>query len=337
MRLGNVEMHGHRNSVQMVLPEALAASLRQKGSLFSGNLNNGGQLHREHGNQKRDLTSFTSSDARHVMEILEDYPTAVQQYTATYRFGARVIIYQCLAYTAAFFLVWLFPSVNRIVQYRKDTNYFGLLLLQCFFEPLQGLFNVFVYRYAHFLRLQARYPHMRVWDLVRYTGRWSCLGPPLGLNDEKGIDLSMAQNSNLSQPGNSPLAAISSDLAGEASEASMLSDAALCGAQIHLHSMMGELMMDYADNPSLLNQKMVTVATDYGFLDDEPPAPSSYPNIASMTEFPAVKEALDNSWEQNPELRSQLGPVMTEFPRFCSDNMHVVLPSAGLEDQPSNL
>ena len=123
-----------RLSVQMTLPEMVVDKLKTLMERKNGKEDNKD----DNGlNTKVSTVSVKSADVQHVLEVVEDYPSAARQYASTYRFGARIIINQCLAYTGAFVLVWTFPSINRVVQHKMNQNYFPLLLLQCIFEPLQ--------------------------------------------------------------------------------------------------------------------------------------------------------------------------------------------------------
>lgn len=168
--------HTQRPSLRIVLPAKLAEALKSHGIGVHGEDNDNQQ------NQPIHLAgshnSIASADIRHVIEIIEDYPSAARQNAAAYQFGAKLVVYQCLAYTFGFYTVWFWSSVSRVVQQATGRSYFALLFLQCFFEPLQGLMNAVVYRFASYLRLQQRYPHLNRWECFYYTWRWGFLGPP---------------------------------------------------------------------------------------------------------------------------------------------------------------
>lgn len=178
---------------QFVLPEKLVEKF--KGSSFLSATNHSTdsppahqRQHAEQGGERTNSSrdphaSIRSSDIEFVLETIEDYPSAARQHAAAYQYGARVILYQSLAYTGAFYLVWLFPSINRIFQHRTGENSFGLLFMESLFEPLQGLCNVLVYRFAFHLRLKQRNPHLTRWELFQYTWRWSFMGPLPNANE----------------------------------------------------------------------------------------------------------------------------------------------------------
>jgi hypothetical protein len=124
----------NRLSVQMTLPEMVVDKLKTLMERKNGEEDKNDD---NFTNRKASMGSVRSADIHHVLEVVEEYTSAARQYAATYRFGARIIINQCLAYTCAFILVWTFPSINRVVQHTTNQNYFPLLLLQCIVEPLQ--------------------------------------------------------------------------------------------------------------------------------------------------------------------------------------------------------
>lgn len=315
----------HLPSFSMVLPEKIVERLRLHG-LFrniegDGSHESGISAGRTNASTKSaDLqhTSTKNADLQHVLEIIEDYPSAAKQYTATYQFGTRVVVSQSLAYTGAFFLAWSFSSINRVVQHETNTNYFGLLLCQSIFEPLQGLFNLLVYRYAFYLRLKTRNPHLSRWDLFLSTWRWTFLGPPPTVQKRISMKMSPTKGRSSGKPFSknsgllSPSARSSSvtnpsdtrDLSlvdrtqasiGDGAfrdEVNVLAVESFNAAEGENDSLMADLMMDYFDNPSMLNQKMVSIQTDYPFYisnDEDVPIPDSYPlQVSPASAYPKI-------------------------------------------------
>ena len=181
----------------------------------------------------------------------------------------------------------------------------------------QGLFNVLVYRFAFYLRLKARNPHLTKWELFRSTWRWSYLGPPPDIRHRRpAASILMARRSSVDQL-KEMRAAMSSSVRysnncrnGEGkitsansgqSEDSVIADATfnvskvtddeLFGMHDQMEEMMGDLMVDYSDNPSLLNQNMSTVQTAFPvvMLDDNPPSNTDFPiSISRFSDNPTI-------------------------------------------------
>lgn len=59
---------------------------------------------------------------------------------------SRKMFHQSLFYLGAFYLTWLFPTVNRLVQIKSGKSYFIVILATVTFLPLQGFFNFLIYR-----------------------------------------------------------------------------------------------------------------------------------------------------------------------------------------------
>jgi hypothetical protein len=332
-----------------VLPEKLAEKYRTPPSSSMGNNSTDSPPLHQRGRQREDPVvdpgaTITSADIEFVLEIIEEYPSAARQNAAAYQYGTLVILYQSLAYTGAFYLVWLFPSVNRIVQHTTVNNYFVLLLLQCFFEPLQGLCNVLVYRFAFYLRLRQRNPHLTKWELFQHTWRWSFLGPPpnarqldpvraranaLGrMRRRSSVFGADGRDSFLGRETSSRATSRPSDLLGVSgilqshsprgnSESSTalgslvrvgLKNSESAGGQdesyrvnpieedafLHAHDrvnrIMEDLFVDYYDNPTALNGKMVVVKTNFAAIDSFSDLYSTVdpPLTATPTSFPVV-------------------------------------------------
>jgi len=68
---------------------------------------------------------------------------------------SKAVAIQGMLYVLVFLLTWLFSTISRVYQAATASSLFSLLFLQCFFSPMQGLFNFFVYfrpRYKKFRR-----------------------------------------------------------------------------------------------------------------------------------------------------------------------------------------
>jgi hypothetical protein len=132
------------------------------------------------GSNSKDGTSkaFNSDDIKYVVETIEEYASAKHQSLELNQFGTQAVFQQFILYTLAFYVSYTFATINRIVEQATGKTYFGLLFMLVTLIPLQGLFNVLVYRYGYYFRLKQRYPKMTSWELFQYTWRWSFMGPP---------------------------------------------------------------------------------------------------------------------------------------------------------------
>jgi len=64
---------------------------------------------------------------------------------------SNMVMWQAFRYVLAFWLTWLFGSLNRLLQL-AGYNIFWVMVLHSFFVPMQGFFNFLVYKYPRFYR-----------------------------------------------------------------------------------------------------------------------------------------------------------------------------------------
>lgn len=131
------------------------------------------------------LSRIDAAEAEYVMETIEQYTSAAHQSMDVNRFGCEAVFRQSVLYTLAFYACFLFATINRLVYQVTGKTYFPLQFLHVLLIPLQGFFNVLIYRYGFFLRLKQRHPNLNRWELLGYTWRWSFMGPPPGLKTER--------------------------------------------------------------------------------------------------------------------------------------------------------
>lgn len=285
------------------------------------------------------MDSVRSADVKFVLATVEDFPSAAKQYAASYHIGARLILYQSIAYVLGFWVVWIVPTIHQIVQNRSGENVYALILLHGLFQPLQGLFNFLVYRYAHYLRLSELHPSWTRRQLLQRTLRWTFLSRKSDLDE---ISKSSSRNSTLKNvinsmgiglPGDLQLSAgdfkssedinvldvDSDDESFDSDDSDLMpsSDVNLrrnSAAIRRMSSMMGDLMMEFTDDPAVLNEAFVEVSGEGLFSSplfeeecfSEVPTPSSFPTIyaeQSFSEIPASQPVFVPHF-----------PVMTDFP-----------------------
>jgi len=63
---------------------------------------------------------------------------------------------QALLYVSAFYLTWLFGTINRTYQTIHDSSTFTLVYLHAIFVPMQGFLNFLVYMYPRYRRFRGR-------------------------------------------------------------------------------------------------------------------------------------------------------------------------------------
>jgi hypothetical protein len=67
----------------------------------------------------------------------------------TYRYErSKQIFHQALFYLGAFYVTWLFATINRVYQLITGKSNFALLVLHSVFGPLQGFLNFLIYRHG---------------------------------------------------------------------------------------------------------------------------------------------------------------------------------------------
>jgi hypothetical protein len=249
----------------------------------------------------------THEDANHVLETIETFTSANHQNVEVNTFGSRVVFQQCLWYTAAFYASYTFATINRVLQQVWGSSPYALLLLHAIFLPLQGFFNVLIYRYAFFHRLKQRHPGMPFWELFHLTYRWSFLGPPPDPTARSNAETEESRD-NTATPASRGSAVASGDGA-RARAASYdkksddlsvnnddvgFTDEALDPSEDKLMSTMVEdLLMSYAEFPNMLAEESVMVSTQYPKMIRE----DSYSGMAS-SELP---QPFPNATSQAPQ------------------------------------
>jgi hypothetical protein len=132
--------------------------------------------------------AFNSEEIDYVVETIEQYTSTKHQTLELNQFGTQAVYRQFILYTFAFYASYTFATINRLVEQATGNEYFGLLFMHVTLIPLQGLFNVLIYRYGYYFRLKQRYPELTGWELFLYTWRWSFMGPPPRSTPETMID-----------------------------------------------------------------------------------------------------------------------------------------------------
>lgn len=271
--------------------------------------------------------SVRSVDVRHVLETIGDYSSAARQYAATYHIGARLVVYQSIAYVLGFWMIWLLPTINRAIQSFTNENQYWLLVCQALFEPLQGLFNVFVYRFAQYVRLKQLHPQWTTRQLLRNTLRFTFLGPsndaranerpvledndPCASDGDENVSNVSVQNSSVrsrSMPVISE-ASSQSDDSGQIGSSNFQSRSfedyedifKQPGFDRRASSMMGDLIGDFADDPSMLNGNFLEIGNSEVF--------SAFPYQSSLSYSASIPPAF-------PTIKSSFSrlPSRTEYP-----------------------
>ena len=320
--------HRRRPSVRIIVPAKLAEILRAQ---------SGGKRNTtDDGNISQQQETVTSSDIKYVIHHVEEYPTAARQYAAVYHFGSKLVMYQCAAYTLGFYTVWFWSSVNRIVQGRTGRSYFSLLLLQCFFEPLQGLMNAVVYRFGSYLRLRQRNSKLTRWQCFYYSWRWGFMGPASGLGEAGTGNGSETQSKRRSRNSLEKIRRLSSHLVPSSRNSNSLpsrdsknwrsrslyntpigrSD----DCEVTTNSPQGDFLAALAENKSFndsaedhINALMADLMTSY----TDNPSSINDPLSMMRSEFPIYKMDDDlGITTTNPEPAS----VPSRFPTILSEN-----------------
>jgi len=78
---------------------------------------------------------------------------------------AQRVANQALWYVAAFYLTFLFPTINRVVEQVTSQTYFPLVFLHAITKPMQGLLNYLVYIRPRFLKIREQNPELPFWKI----------------------------------------------------------------------------------------------------------------------------------------------------------------------------
>ncbi len=207
------------------------------------------------------------ADIDYVLNTIEKYTSATHQTMDVQRFGSQIVFRQSVLYTLAFYVSFTFATINRLVSQVSGETYFALLFLHVLLLPLQGFFNIFVYRYGFYLRLKQRHPEMTQWELCRHTYRWTFLGPPPGSTTVRSTvyeSTNSHNNNNNPKIGRMATHTGSRNISGDidslqrsviledSDEASMPDDGL---GTIHLEDFVADMMYSYSEFPN-------TVAND---------------------------------------------------------------------------
>jgi len=80
---------------------------------------------------------------------------------------SKMIATQGILYVCAFYITWLFPTIQRITELAVGRNYFPIQALDTALLPLQGLFNVLVYLRPKFLFYKRKHPMLPFYKIFR--------------------------------------------------------------------------------------------------------------------------------------------------------------------------
>ena len=296
---------------QMVLPEKIARRFSRKIQ----------KRQQQSSREFKSSQSMRSADAKFVLATVEDYPSAARQYAATYHIGARLIVYQSIAYVLGFWIIWLFPTIYQIVQNHTSQPSYALIFFRALFEPLQGLFNFVVYRFAHYLRLKELHPRWTTGSLLhrtlqftftlnrsdfdeRYSVKNICKSTSaiISTRIDEEAELQVSDDDSDPDESDDSVALKSSNDASVSIEESRVLR--------RMSSLMGDLMTEFTDDPAVLNQNFMEITGDelFSFPQSLPTAsvfptiytrqsfsepPSSLPDVASMTAFPVAQSSTE--------------------------------------------
>jgi len=277
--------HDSINSIQrIILPERSARRFSRK------------IQRRQSSAEFQSMNSLRSVDVKFVLATVEDYPSAARQYAATYHIGARLILFQSIAFVVGFWMIWIFPTARQLVLLEDPRDTYGLLVLQAIFEPLQGFFNFSVYRFSHFIRLRELHPEWTMRKLLYHTMRWSFL--------TKRSNFAKAERESEARSSIFKGSFVQSVLSNQDGERQSDSDSdsgqnesglieAPKGTAIEMpkekqtkrmSSLMGDLMTEFADFPDTLNEEYKEVVGHGLFTYPT----STFPTIYSRQSFSGI-------------------------------------------------
>ena len=303
--------------------------------------------------KRQESASIRSAQVKFVLATVEDYPSAAKQYAATYHIGARIILYQSIAYVVGFWTIWAFPTARQIATLNDPQQLYWLICCQAFFAPFQGFFNFSVYRFAHFLRLKELHPRWTTVKLLRHTIRWTFLTNISNFAKAKkesvvmsnsSKDANIIQNVLINEAGQ--LRQGDDDYSDSDSECS--SSSGLLEPEIpnipstnssysrvlnRMSSLMGDLMTEFTDYPETLNQDYKEVVGEdlFSYPTSYFPKvfakqsfsamPSSFPTVVPMTHFPIGQPSIHGASNEDREDLTQMPNDPIDFSKENSCNM----------------
>ena len=79
---------------------------------------------------------------------------------------SRQIAVQGMLYVCAFYITWLFPTIQRIMELSGSDQYFVVQLFDTILLPLQGLLNFTIYIRPKFMALRKNSPDSGFWGAL---------------------------------------------------------------------------------------------------------------------------------------------------------------------------
>ena len=81
---------------------------------------------------------------------------------------SRQVLHQAVWYLTAFYLTWIFATINRLWQLTLlEGSPYIILLLHATFAPCQGFFNLLVYMRPRYLRIRKQNPTYSRWQVIK--------------------------------------------------------------------------------------------------------------------------------------------------------------------------
>lgn len=116
-------------------------------ALHRASLNRDPSSHLPAGPKNPSIISGGVLDAEQVMDAIGGFASVKEQQSVeSNKLGSRAVFRQSLYYTLSFYAVYLFPTLNRILELHGH-DVFVIFLLHATCIPLQGFLNLVVYRY----------------------------------------------------------------------------------------------------------------------------------------------------------------------------------------------
>lgn len=79
---------------------------------------------------------------------------------------SRQIAIQGMLYVCAFYITWLFPTLQRITELAVSKNFYVLVFFDTFLLPLQGIINAAIYIRPRLARCRKNNPNLGFWKSV---------------------------------------------------------------------------------------------------------------------------------------------------------------------------
>ena len=226
------------------------------------------------------------------------------------------VLQQAMLYVTVFYLTYMWSFINRLLQQTLGHTFYGLVVCQAIFDPLQGFLNFFVYQRPCYLKERREHPHLSRWQCLTNILRLTCYGEAAnrmrssslssrGTSNQQSAELAAAPPRTYSSTLNRSSRQSISDLAIVAEGDNESADQEPSEKLIQVYDSDSDDDPDPADSEQFMKKKMQEGAVVDVNEAEEDESPTDEKEVTSQT-----KEITDN--EEPPVEDCDSPPVAVE-------------------------